>query len=129
MRRISTITGLIGAMALAGCAGFPDMMGAPTPSPAPAPAPMIAPSIAPSPEPAEDIGIRRSASAAEAACVAQGETQGMNVQSVVGTREVAGSDGRPVSRDVLLRVARGEQVFDVRCSYNYASSEARIMTL
>jgi hypothetical protein len=125
MRRISTTAGLIGAMALAGCAGFPDMMGAPAPSPAPAPAPMIAPM----PEPAEDIGIRRSASAAEAACVAQGETQGMNVQSVVGTREVAGGDGRPVSRDVLLRVARGEQVFDVRCSYDYASSEARIMTL
>jgi len=48
---------------------------------------------------------------------------------VVGTREVSGSDGLARSRDVMLRVARGQQVYEVRCSYNYVSNEARIMSL
>lgn len=125
MRRMLTMTALTGALALAGCAELPHLTGAQPRAAAPAPF-QAAP---PPPAPSADIGIRRSASAAEAACVAQGETQGMNVQSVVGTREVTGADGQASSRDVMLRVARGQQVFDVRCSYNYASGEARIMTL
>jgi hypothetical protein len=115
---------LTGVLVLAGCADFPDLRQPAQPRGA---APVQ--SAPPPPSPSADIGIRRSASAAEAACVAQGETQGMNVQTVVGTREVSGSDGRATSRDVMLRVARGQQVFDVRCSYDYASAQARIMTL
>jgi hypothetical protein len=123
MRRYITLAVLGGAFALAGCADFPDLRLAQPRTAAPvqsAPAPT---------SPMGDIGIRRAAGAAEAACVAQGESQGMNVQSVVGTREVTGSDGQPASRDVMLRIARGQQVFDVRCNYDYARAEARIMTL
>jgi hypothetical protein len=123
MRRMMTMTALTGAMVLAGCAEFPDLTATQPRGPAPV---QTAP---PPPAPSADIGVRRSAGAAEAACVAQGEMQGMNVQSVVGTREVAGVGGEPGSRDVMLRVARGQQVFDVRCSYSYATAEARIMTL
>jgi hypothetical protein len=114
MRAIFTMGALSGALVLAGCADIADLRPAPPRAAAPmhsAPAPMA---------PSDDIGIRRSASAAEAACVAQGETQGMNVRSVVGTREVTGA------RDVMLRVARGQQVFDVRCRYDNATGEARI---
>jgi hypothetical protein len=123
MRRLFSMAALAGVFTLAGCADFPDILPAQPRSAAPVQ------SAPPPPAPSADIGIRRSASAAEAACVAQGETQGMNVQTVVGTREVSGSDGQPSSRDVMLRVARGQQVFDVRCRYDYDSSEARIMTL
>lgn len=77
----------------------------------------------------EAPGARPSASAAESACVAAGQQQGLNVQGVVGTREVSGSDGQPASRDVMLRVARGQQLYELRCSYHYASAQARIMTL
>ena len=125
MRRGLTILALTGAVTLTACADLPDFRPAPPRATAPA-------TIQSSPLmdiPAGDIGIRRSASAAEAACVAQGEMQGMNVQSVVGTRENTTPAGQPTSRDVMLRVARGQQVFDVRCRYDYASSEARIMTL
>ncbi len=123
MRRLFTMGTLAGALVLAGCGDIPDFRFAQPRAAAPvqtAPAPAA---------PLSDIGIRRSAGAAEAACVAQGETQGMNVQSVVGTREVTDGEGRPIARDVMLRVARGQQVFDVRCRYDHASAEARIMTL
>jgi hypothetical protein len=123
MRRVLITTMLTGSVFLAGCADLPDLR----PMSPRAAAPLAAPP--PPPTALGDIGIRRSASAAEAACVAQGETQGMGVQGVVGTREVTGADGRPASRDVMLRVARGQQVFEVRCSYDYASGQARIMTL
>ncbi|MCC5986382.1 MAG: hypothetical protein JJT95_01790 [Pararhodobacter sp.] len=66
---------------------------------------------------------------AEAACVAQGRSQGLEVQSVVGSRVQRGEDDVPLARDVMLRVARGGQVYDLRCNYQYASSEARIMSL
>ncbi len=124
MRHFITVATLGGALVLAGCADLPDLRPAQPRAAAPV---QVAPP--PSALTGEDIGIVRSASAAEAACVAQGESQGMNVQSVVGTREVQGSDGRPSSRDVMLRIAQGQQVFDVRCRYDYASAEARIMTL
>lgn len=59
----------------------------------------------------------------------QGQGQGLAVQSVVGTREVRGDDGAARSRDVMLQVARGQQVYEVRCSYSYDSGQARIMSL
>ena len=124
MRQLITMATLAGGLVLAGCADFPDLRPAPG-TQAAAPRQMAPPPAGP----VGDIGIRRSASAAEAACVAQGEMQGMNVQSVVGTREVSGSDGQPASRDVMLRVQRGQQIFDVRCRYDYAGAAARIMTL
>lgn len=82
---------------------------------------------APQPETANDAV--PTAGAAEAACVAQGRSQGLDVQSVVGSRVQRGADDAPVARDVMLRVARGAQVFDLRCNYQYASQEARIMSL
>lgn len=126
MRGLLTITTLAGALALAGCAELAEMRPA-------QPRPVVAVHPAPPPPsplaPAQPLAMQRSASAAEAACVAQGQGQGMNIQRVVGTREVAGPGGQPVARDVMLRVARGQQVFDIRCSYDYASGQARIMTL
>lgn len=70
-----------------------------------------------------------SAGAAEAACMEAGRERGFTVEGIVGSSDVAGDDGQPVSRDVMLRVARGAQVFDLRCSYHYASAQARVMAL
>ena len=109
---------------LTGCA-LPDLGGlGPTPR-APAPAPGAVAPDTPAPTDADSP----PASTAEAACTRQGRDQGLNVREVVGTREVTDSEGRPVARDVMLRVARGEQVFDIRCNYRYAEARARIMSL
>lgn len=71
-----------------------------------------------------------AASAAETACTDAGRAAGFTVQGVVGTREVLPpAGGAPVSRDVVLRVARGGQTLEVRCNYAYATSTARMMTL
>lgn len=117
------VPALVGVFVVAGCAQLPDMRGsAPlrtAPAPAAQPAPM-APQSMPGAVPA---------SAAESACMQQGQAQGLAVQGVVGTREVTGNDGVARSRDVMLRVARGQQVYEVRCSYSYASGQARIMSL
>ena len=123
------------AAALLGACEAPDLRGmmpgprAETSAPAPAPDGVAADAFAPaSPEDGAAIP-RPPASQAEAACMQQGREQGLAVREVVGTREVQGSDGQAVSRDVMLRVARGQQVYDVRCSYHYASAAARIMSL
>lgn len=87
-----------------------------------------APAVArPSAEPSD--GMVPTTGDAEAACVAQGRSQGLEVQSVVGSRVQRGEDEVPVARDVMLRVARGGQVYDLRCHYQYASGTARIMSL
>lgn len=70
-----------------------------------------------------------SANAAETACLSAGRTAGFDVQGVVGTREVLGTGGLPQSRDVMLRVQRGGQSVEVRCSYAYLDGTAQIMTL
>ncbi len=131
--------GRVGVMVLAavllGACQAPDlrsvMPGPRAEAPAPAPAPEGVAADAFSPEaPGEGAAAPRPpASQAEAACMQQGREQGLAVREVVGTREVQGSDGQAVSRDVMLRVARGQQVYDVRCSYHYASAAARIMSL
>lgn len=114
---------LVSMLFIAGCAQLPDMRGpAPqrgAPPPAAQPVPVV-PEATPGAVPA---------SAAESSCMQQGQSQGLAVQGVVGTREVSGSDGVARSRDVMLRVARGQQVYEVRCSYSYASGQARIMSL
>ena len=114
---------LIGVLAIAGCAQMPDFRdGARTQATPPR-------TVQPAPgAPVTDAGAV-PASAAEAACMEQGRGQGLAVQGVVGTREVSGADGLARSRDVMLRVARGQQVYEVRCSYSYVSNEARIMSL
>ena len=70
-----------------------------------------------------------TASQAEAACSDTARAQGLGVQSVVGSREVPSPDGTAQARDVMLRVTRGAQVFDVRCNYSFAAGAARIMSL
>lgn len=119
-----TVVAMVGVVVLSGCGALPEMRGsapmrgAPPPTTAqPAPmAPQAEPGVVP-------------ASAAESACTQQGQSQGLAVQGVVGTREVNSGDGVARSRDVMLRVARGQQVYEVRCSYSYASGQARIMSL
>ena len=116
------------ALGLSACAGLPDMrMGGSAPS-ASAPPETIA--VTPA-EGAPDLALagQPSASAAEAACTEAGRERGFTVQGVVGSSDVRGDDGQPVSRDVMLRVARGAQVFDLRCSFHYASAQARVMAL
>jgi len=112
------------ALGLVACGSLPDLRprrAAPAPAAAavalPAPA-VIAPDPAASP-----------AAAAEAACLAAGRERGFEVRGVAGSADVAGTDGQPVSRDVMLQVARGAQVFELRCSYHYGSAMARVMAL
>ena len=112
------------ALVLGACASAPDLrLRRVAPPPATTPEPMPLP-------PAEiEPGTTPSAGAAEAACMAAGRERGFEVQRVVGSADVAGSDGQPASRDVMLRVARGAQVFDLRCNFHYASAQARVMAL
>lgn len=70
-----------------------------------------------------------SASVAENACLAAGRDAGFTVSGVTGTQEVTGAGGMASSRDVMLGVSRGGRNLNVRCSYDYASASARIMTL
>jgi len=120
-----TVTAVAGVLVLAGCSQMPVQRGPAPQRSAPPPA-MV--SVAPAMPLAAAPGAV-PASAAESACTSQGQSQGLAVRGVVGTREVRGSDGIASSRDVMLRVARGQQVYEVRCSYSYASGEARIMSL
>lgn len=121
---VRTVSALVSVFVIAGCGALPDMRGsAPMRGAPPPPAAQTAPAIS------EAMPGAVPASAAESACTQQGQTQGLAVQGVVGTREVDGDDGVARSRDVMLRVARGEQVYEVRCSYSYASGQARIMSL
>lgn len=106
-------------LVLAGCFQMPASYGAAPVRNAPPPVTVIDPAP----------GVAPSASVAENACVSAGQAQGLAVQGVVGTRETMGTDGMAQSRDVMLRVARGQQVYDVRCAYSYASAQARIMSL
>ncbi len=120
MKLWTTTTALVATALLAGC-GIPDLRdrggrqgGAPWGGGAP---------VAPAPGPATP-----APSLAEQECMAAGRAAGFDVQGVVGTREVMG-EGVAVSRDVMLRVLRGGQTLEVRCSYPYDGSAARIMTL
>lgn len=120
-RAAATLTILAAAVALTGCGRLPDLR--------------------PSnwgerplferrdPAPALPADPAREAGTAESACMDAGTAAGFDVQGVVGTSEVIDATGMAVSRDVMLRVARGGQTVDVRCSYDYATAGARIMTL
>ena len=118
----------IAALGLSACAGLSDMrLGRSAPA-----ASAMPETIAVTPtEGAPDMALagQPSASAAEAACTEAGRERGFTVQGVVGSSDVTGDDGQPVSRDVMLRVARGAQVFDLRCSFHYPSGQARVMAL
>lgn len=70
-----------------------------------------------------------TASRAERACVEQGAAQGLSVQRVVGTRATTDASGQTTGRDVMLRVSRQGQVYEVRCNYAAATDTARIMSL
>lgn len=127
MTRTAVTIGVLAACSmLAGCMDIPDYRGgsrftnpfsATTGSGA-----TSAPAALPAPAGA-------SASAAETACLDAGRRAGFDVQGVVGTHEVVGAGGLPTSRDVMLRVQRGGQSIEVRCSYAYLNSTAQIMTL
>lgn len=111
---------LIVVLALSAC-------GAPMPGPR-ALGPVV-PQFVPPTIPGLDAPAPVTATQAEAACSEMARAQGLGVQSVVGSREVTGPDGVTQARDVLLRVTRGEQVYDVRCNYSYSADSARIMSL
>ena len=117
MTRFPIISALALAALLAGCGGISDLREMRRLDRAfalPDPAPQVA---------------GPSAGAAETACLEAGRAAGFDVQRVVGTTEVMGTQGLADSRDVMLAVRRGGQSFEVRCSYSYATNAARIMTL
>jgi len=114
------------ALAPAACGVVPDFRPGTPPMQVQPPPPQV--TVAP-PAPFEGPPGLPRAAAAEAACTAAGRERGFQVQGVVGSTEVMGPDGQPASRDVMLRVERGGQVFDLRCNYHYASAQARVMAL
>ncbi|PTX04011.1 hypothetical protein [Pararhodobacter aggregans] len=118
-RAIWITAALAAATALAGCGDIPDMRfgqggGRPAYGGGYGGTPVV---------PSEPVVAGPSASQAEGACMSAGREAGFDVQGVVGTRE------QGTSRDVMLRVQRGGQTVEVRCSYAYDSGQARIMTL
>ena len=118
---------LAATLVLAGCLQPQQSMrviGAPAAAPAAA-APAAAPAALPAPPPTAVA----TASRAEAACIDQGRAQGLSVERVAGTRAITGADGQSTGRDVMLRVSRDGQVYEVRCSYQSATDQARIMSL
>ncbi|GAB4261226.1 MAG: hypothetical protein Kow0013_05520 [Pararhodobacter sp.] len=125
MSRPPVILGALAAcLAVSGCFDIPDLRGRPPYSGPSRPASTV-------PAPVGDpLGPPvPAASEAERACLAAGQEAGFDVRGVVGTHEVTDASGLAVSRDVMLRVQRGGQELQVRCSYAYAAGAARIMTL
>lgn len=117
---------VLGVLALAGCTAYPGQMGGFS-----APRDTGPSTITVTPAPAgtfPDMGAPVAASDAERACLGAAQERGLAVQSVVGSRAVAGSEGG-AGRDVMLRVARSGQQYEVRCSYAGATGTARIMSL
>ncbi|WP_417587462.1 hypothetical protein [Pararhodobacter oceanensis] len=119
-RKIKIIAALAAGTMLAGCMNIPDYRGG-----------FGSPGRVSPAQPSAPLGTAATpqASAAESACTEAGRAAGFDVQGVVGTHEVIGTGGLPQSRDVMLRVARGGQSIEVRCSYAYVDGSANIMTL
>jgi hypothetical protein len=122
MRRAAvSITVFMGLAALAGCNSLPDMR-----QPGWLDRPLFERR---DPAPQMPADPAREPGTAETACSEAGRSAGFEVRGVVGSSEVTDDTGLAMSRDVMLRVTRGGQTVDVRCSYVYATAEARIMTL
>jgi hypothetical protein len=101
------------AMSISACTGVPGRMGG----------------FGSSPSRAVSPDAVQTASRAEQACVAQAQARGLSVSRIVGSREVIGTAGQSNGRDVMLRVSRGTQEYEVRCSYTSDTDSARIMSL
>jgi hypothetical protein len=117
MTRSRTLSAAACCALLTACGPFPDaqMRHYQRPPPAPAQVPQVAPG--------------RAATKAESACFEAGRAAGFENMRLAGSAEVMGPNGLPASRDVMLSVRRGQQTFEVRCSYSYARSIARIIKL
>lgn len=87
------------------------------------------PPTGPSAPPPSDRAADAAADRAIAACRGRAGEQMLAVRGVEGAEEVRGSGGVPVGQNVFLAVTRGSADYTVRCSYSYATAEARIMTL
>jgi hypothetical protein len=116
------------ALSLAACGAIPDFRAMRPAAPPPPPSMAVAP-LPPTGPVVPVLPGAPSAGAAEAACTAAGRERGFEVQGVVGSSDVMGADGRAISRDVMLRVVRSGQQFDLRCNYVYADGLARVMAL
>ncbi len=81
------------------------------------------------PAPSAPSGVDAGSQRAIAACLNRAEAQGFTVTGVSSATDMVGRDGRPSGQNVFVDVGRGGQSLTVRCSYSYATSEARIMTL
>lgn len=127
--RSLTLALIAGALALSACSDIPDLRSRETWRQGPR-AFFDRPAVtAPAPAPVAPMGPAPAASDAESACLQAGRDAGFDVRGVVGTHEVADASGAPASRDVMLRVQRGSQSLEVRCSFSYAEGSAQIMTL
>jgi hypothetical protein len=69
------------------------------------------------------------AARAERACRAVAADRGLAVNAIADNREVLGSGGVVIGRDVMLNVTRAGQTYTVRCSYTMTTDEARLMML
>lgn len=61
-----------------------------------------------------------------AACRAEAESRGYDVQSVTGTRQVTGSGGRAVGQDVSMVLRRVLLNRNASCAYTYNTGRAVI---
>lgn len=128
MQKIFIPLGVVAIMSLTACTNGPGPMGG-----FGAPRSTAPSTIAVTPAPAGTFpqvggGEVVAASDAESACLGAAQERGLSVQSVVGSRAVEGSDGDS-GRDVMLRVSRSGQEYEVRCNYAGATGTARIMSL
>ena len=76
-----------------------------------------------------DPGLDAPAQRAVAACLSQAETQGFEVRGVADATEVVDGADNAVGQNVFVDIGRAGQAATVRCSYTYATSQARVMTL
>lgn len=70
-----------------------------------------------------------TAERAVSACRAEAAAQGLAVRGVERAEEVRDTAGVALGQNVFLAVSRSGAPFSLRCSYSYASAEARIRLL
>lgn len=82
--------------------------------------------VEPGPSPGASIGDRPSRAVMRDACTQAAQDQGVAVLSVGQFDTVTGSGGMRIGTTTMMRVSRGNETFDVRCSYSFGDEIARI---
>lgn len=83
--------------------------------------------VEPGPSPSRpSVDDRPSRAVMRDACAQAAQDQGVAVVSIGQFVTVTGSGGRDIGTSTMMRVSRGGEVFDVRCSYSFGDEIARI---